>query len=140
MSRRRGIERPDRRPACASPRLAGLKEREHFTGDGDLVFGSEVGEHLDYYEHLRRYKATLEAAALREIRFHDLRHAFGSAAITTLDPYAVQSYMGHAHYSTTQRYLHHKPRREDAARLADAFRPGVEPQSEDGTTRREPAR
>jgi hypothetical protein len=29
--------------------------------------------------------------------------------------------MGHQHYSTTQRYLHHKPRREDAARLADAF-------------------
>ena len=27
----------------------------------------------------------------------------------------------HQHYSTTQRYLHHKPRREDAARLADAF-------------------
>ncbi len=33
----------------------------------------------------------------------------------------MQSYMGHQHYSTTQRYLHHKPRREDAARLADAF-------------------
>ncbi len=27
--------------------------------------------------------------------------------------------MGHQHYSTTQRYLHHKPRREDAARLAE---------------------
>ena len=51
-----------------------------------------------------------------------LRHAFGSAAITKLDPCAVQSYMGHQHYSTTQRYLHHKPRREDAARIADAFR------------------
>jgi hypothetical protein len=29
--------------------------------------------------------------------------------------------MGHAHYSTTQRYMHHKPRREDAAALAEAF-------------------
>jgi integrase len=58
---------------------------------------------------------------LRRIRFHDLRHAFGTAAITKLDPYAVQSYMGHQHYSTTQRYLHHKPRREDAAALAEAF-------------------
>ena len=63
----------------------------------------------------------LERARLRRLRFHDLRHAFGSAAITKLDPYAVQSYTGHHHYSTTQRYLHHKPRREDAARLADAF-------------------
>ena len=29
--------------------------------------------------------------------------------------------MGHQHYSTTQRYLRHKPRREDAAKLAEAF-------------------
>lgn len=101
--------------------LAQLKERDHFTEDGDLVFCSTVGEHLDYFDHLKRYKESLERAGLRQIRFHDLRHVFGTAAITTLDPYAVQSYMGHAHYSTTQRYLHHKPRREDAARLADAF-------------------
>ncbi len=101
--------------------LAALKEREHFTGNEDLVFCTEVGEHLDYFAHLDRYYATLDRAGLRRVRFHDLRHAFGSAAITKLDPYAVQSYMGHQHYSTTQRYLHHKPRREDAARLADAF-------------------
>ena len=29
--------------------------------------------------------------------------------------------MGHQHYSTTQRYLHHQPRGEDAAKLAEAF-------------------
>lgn len=43
----------------------------------------------------------------------------------------MQSYTGHAHYSTTQRYLHHKPRREDAAKLADAFghnEPGEAPE------------
>lgn len=60
---------------------------------------------------------------MRRLRFHDLRHAFGSAAITKLDAHAVQSYMGHQHYSTTQRYLHHKPRRDDAAKLAEAFEP-----------------
>jgi integrase len=69
----------------------------------------------------KRYYAALERADLRRLRFHDLRHAFGSAAITKLDAHAVQSYKGHQHYSTTQRYLHHKPRREDAAKLADAF-------------------
>lgn len=102
--------------------LARLKERERFTTDGDLVFCSEVGKHLDYFAHLRRYKDALKRAGLRTIRFHDLRHAFGSATITKLDSYSVQSYMGHAHYSTTQRYLHHKPRREDAAKIAEAFR------------------
>ncbi len=68
-----------------------------------------------------RYYKALERAGLRRIRFHDLRHAFGSAAITKLDPYAVQTYMGHQHYSTTQRYLHHKPRPRGRAALAEAF-------------------
>jgi len=101
--------------------LGKLKEREHFTADGDLVFCSDVGEHLDHFALRKDYYAALESAGLRRVRFHDLRHAFGTAAITELDPYAVQSYMGHQHYSTTQRYLHHKPRREDAAALAKAF-------------------
>jgi integrase len=100
--------------------LARLKERARFTADDDLVFNRE-GEHLDHYALRRRFYDALDAAGLRRLRFHDLRHAFGSAAITKLDPYAVQSYMGHQHYSTTQRYLHHRPRRDDAARLADAF-------------------
>lgn len=101
--------------------LAGLKDREHFTDDRDLVFCSEIGEHLDHFELRKRFYAALERAGLRRIRFHDLRHVFGSAAIQRLDPYAVQSYMGHQHYSTTQRYLHHKPQREDAAALDEAF-------------------
>ena len=102
--------------------LTALKGREHFTDDGALVFCSETGGHLDHFELRTRFYAALERAGLRRIRFHDLRHAFGTAAIQKLDPYAVQSYMGHQHYSTTQRYLHHKPRREDAAALAEAFR------------------
>lgn len=101
--------------------LAALKERDRFTADDDLVFTRE-GEHLNHYELRKRYYAALERAELRRLRFHDLRHAFGSAAITKLDAYAVQSYMGHQHYSTTQRYLHHKPRREDAAQARRGVR------------------
>ena len=103
--------------------LGKLKERDNFTADTDLVFCNEAGEHLNSWSLRRRYYQAIEAAGIRRLRFHDLRHAFGSAAITTLDPYAVQSYMGHQHYSTTQRYLHHRPRREDAARLGEAFAP-----------------
>ena len=101
--------------------LAKLKGREHFTGDADLVFVNELGEHVDHFALRRRWYATLDRAGLRRLRLHDLRHAFCSMAITKLDPYAVQSYAGHQHYSTTQRYLHHQPRREDAAKLAEAF-------------------
>jgi len=49
----------------------------------------------------------LKPAGLRRVRFHDLRHAFGSMAIRKLDPHTVQAYMRHAAYSTTQRYVHH---------------------------------
>jgi integrase len=101
--------------------LGCLKERGYLTQDGDLVFCNTAGDHLDAWALRRRYYKALERAGLRRIRFHDLRHCFGSAAITKLDPYAVQSYMGHQHYSTTQRYLHHKPRREDAQKLDEAF-------------------
>lgn len=101
--------------------LARLKERNHFTADDDLVFCNVVGEFLDAWRMRRHFYAAIDRAELRRIRFHDLRHAFGSIAITVLDPHAVQSYMGHKHYSTTQRYLHHKPRPHDAQRLHEAF-------------------
>ncbi|MCB0862609.1 MAG: site-specific integrase [Solirubrobacterales bacterium] len=106
--------------------LARLKERDHFTEDTDLVFCSVAGGHLNPDHLRRRYRAAIKKAGLRPIRFHDLRHIFGSTAIRTLDPYSVQSYMGHQHYSTTQRYLHHQPRKQDAARLSEAFKSGDE--------------
>jgi hypothetical protein len=65
--------------------------------------------------------AAIERVGLRRVRFHDLRHAFGSMAIRKLDPHTVQTYMRHAHYSTTQRYLHHQPRPEHARLLQEAF-------------------
>lgn len=103
--------------------LGALKEREHFTADGDLVFCSEVGEHLDHFALRKRFYVALDAANLRRIRFHDLRHCFGSTIITDpeITPADVQAYMGHQHYSTTQRYLHHRPRPAHAAAFSRAF-------------------
>ena len=52
-----------------------------------------------------------EAAGVRSLRFHDLRHTFGTQAIASgahvLD---VKEWMGHRHLSTTMRYVHHQPR------------------------------
>jgi hypothetical protein len=42
--------------------LATLKEREHFVDDGDLVFCSEVGDHLDHFALPRRFYPALEKA------------------------------------------------------------------------------
>ena len=58
----------------------------------------------------------------RRLRFHDLRHTFGSLSITVRRIVQVQAWMGHADIKTTMRYLHHKSRSDDAELLSAAFR------------------
>jgi integrase len=101
--------------------LARLAAREHWTGDDDLVFPGVVGSYLDASALSRRYKAALERAALRPLRFHDLRHTFGTRMIAKADIRRVQEWMGHADVSTTMRYLHYVERPDEVALVADAF-------------------
>lgn len=105
-------------PAAALARLA---ERDRFTDRDDLVFCSAVGDYLDASAIRRRFRRTQEAAGLRRLRFHDLRHSFGSLVIREFDPVAVKDFMGHAKITTTERYLHARSRRTDALRLTRAF-------------------
>ncbi len=101
--------------------LAQLGRREDWVGDDDLVFAGETGSYLDGSALRRRYKAALTAAALRPLRFHDLRHTFGTRMIAKADIRRVQEWMGHADIQTTMRYLHYSPRPEDAQLVAEAF-------------------
>jgi integrase len=102
--------------------LAQLGQREHWVGDDDLVFAGVTGGYLDGSALRRRYKAALMAAGLRPLRFHDLRHTFGTRMIAKADIRRVQEWMGHADIQTTMRYLHYAPRDEDAELVAEAFR------------------
>jgi integrase len=106
--------------------LARLGEREHLTGDDDLVFPGPRG-HVNAQKLGYRYKAALERAGLRELRFHDLRHTFGTIAINRADIVQVQAWMGHADIKTTQRYLHYKSREDEAQLLSGAFQAGIAP-------------
>lgn len=99
-----------------------LSRRERFTGAEDLVFVSEVGEHLGAYTVRRQYEKALERAGLRRVRFHDLRHCFGSTAVRAFPLSDVQAMLGHAHVTTTMRYVHHRPGADDAAKLSSAFK------------------
>src|SRR3954466_13231514 len=103
--------------------LARLSERERFTGDDELVFPGEVGGFQDATALRQRYRAALKGAELRELRFHDLRHTFGTLAVRRAEIPAVQAWMGHADIHTTMRYVHHRDRGDEARLLADAFRP-----------------
>jgi len=101
--------------------LRELHERGHHTAKTQLVFVSRDGTNVDGSALRRRYHATLDAAGLRRLRFHDLRHTFGSLAINVASIVQVQVWMGHADIKTTMRYLHHKSRADDARLLSAAF-------------------
>jgi integrase len=101
--------------------LDGLSRRGHLTGPDDLVFPGEQGSHGDEWRIRRRFYAALERAELPRIRFLDLRHCFATRAVQALPLSEVQGYLGHAHISTTMRYVHHTPAIEDAAKLTALF-------------------
>ncbi|HEY8865766.1 MAG TPA: site-specific integrase, partial [Solirubrobacteraceae bacterium] len=102
--------------------LAELGQRQFLTGDDDLVFVGELGSYVDGSALRRRYDAALKRAELRHLRFHDLRHTFGTRMIAKADIRRVQEWMGHADVQTTMKYLHYVPREEDAALVDEAFR------------------
>jgi len=103
--------------------LARLGQRDRWTGDDDLVFPGVTGAYLDASALYRRFMAAARRAELRRLRFHDLRHTFGTtmAANPRVDMRRLQEWMGHADISTTLRYSHYVPRHDDAALVAEAF-------------------
>jgi integrase len=102
--------------------LARLGQRDLLTGEDDLVFLGGAGDYLDASALRRRYVKAQKSAGLRPLRFHDLRHTFGSLAINRASIVQVQAWMGHADVDTTSRYLHHKSRADDADLLAGTLK------------------
>ncbi len=98
----------------------------HFLGREDHVFCRPDGGPLDRTAVRRRFVRAHETVGLRVRRFHDLRHTFGSLAIRRFDLVAVKEMMGHSKLTTTERYLHSRPRPTDAATLTEIFSEGEE--------------
>jgi integrase len=103
--------------------LARLADREFWVEPEDLVFANELGTFQDASSIRIRYRAALARAGLRQLRFHDLRHTFGTLAVRRAEVPAVQAWMGHSDIQTTMRYVHHRDRGDEAKLLAEAFRP-----------------
>ena len=104
--------------------LAKLSKRDGSTSDDDLVFPGDSGGHLDGSALRRRFVAAQKRAGLRRLRFHDLRHTFGTLAVRGAESIVeLQSWLGHAEVRTTMRYTHYREQQDAAARLAVAFRP-----------------
>jgi integrase len=106
----------------AKAALDRLRERGDFTAADELVFCSWLGRPLDASALVSRFKRARDAAGLRPLRFHDLRHTYGSLlAQAGVDVLSIKSAMGHSDLATTQRYLHARQASEQVDRFARAF-------------------
>ncbi len=98
-------------------------QRSAYQADGDLVFcHPETGDPLDRSRLLKRFKAAGKRAGLDQVRFHDLRHTFGTrmagagVALRTL-----QEWMGHRDSKTTEIYADYQPNAGEADLVRRAF-------------------
>jgi integrase len=108
----------------AAAALDRLSRRQDFTAPDELVFCNALGRPLDGSALRRRYKRARDAAGLRPLRWHDLRHTFGSLLVAGgVDLVSVKDAMGHSQLTTTSRYLHARPATERAAAFTAAFAP-----------------
>jgi integrase len=108
-------------------RLAGQLDLLHrdtaYARDDDLVFAHpHTGKPIDRSRLLKRFKAALRAAEVRPLRFHDLRHTFGTRMAAQGVPMrALQEMMGHRDFKTTLIYADYAPSAREAEWVEAAF-------------------
>ena len=110
-------------------RLGGELDRLHrstaFQGDDDLVFANpHSGRPLHPHGILKSYQRHLRAAGVRQVRFHDLRHTFGTRMAAAGVPMrTLQEWMGHRDYKTTLIYADYAPSAGEVEMINSAFAP-----------------
>jgi integrase len=104
--------------------LARHFQRSAFREDNDLVFPHpETGEVLDHSALGRRFKKALKAGGVREARFNDLRHTFGTRMAAAGVPMrTLQEWMGHRDFKTTLIYADYAPSAQERELVERAFR------------------
>jgi integrase len=104
-----------------------LSRREHWIGPNDFTFVDGIGGPVDHHRLRLRFHAARERAGLKYLRFHDLRHTFGTLAVRVFPLTDVKAYMGHADVQTTMLYVHHVPQHDAADKLSAALRAEATP-------------
>jgi integrase len=111
-------------PTRLARELELLFQRSQWQADEDLVFGHPIsGEPLKERHLYARFKRSLERAGVREVRFHDLRHTFGTmmAANPRVSMRRLQEWMGHRDLKTTLKYADYAPAENEAAIADETF-------------------
>ena len=99
--------------------------RTAYDDEDDLVFAHpQKGTPLDRSKVTKRFKEACTAAGVRPIRFHDLRHTFGTRMAASGQPIrSIQEFLGHADSKTTQIYMHYAPSEHEVEMVNRAFSP-----------------
>lgn len=120
-SRRGSRSVPLASPVAAE--LEALSRRSAYTADDDLVFcHPDTGNPFDRSRLLKRFKAALKRAGVREVRFHDLRHTFGTRmAAAGVAMRTLQEWLGHRDFKTTLIYADYAPGEHEAELVERAF-------------------
>ena len=72
----------------------------------EYLFADERGQ-LPEPDHVADvFQRIVAQSGLMRIRFHDLRHSFGSIWAERVSPMVLKGMMGHASITTTERYIH----------------------------------
>ena len=119
LSTRRSVPMADR----LARELDRWSRRTVYCAEDDLVFAHpETGNPLDRSKVTRRFQAACSDAGVRPVRFHDLRHTFGTRLAATGQPIrSIQEFLGHADAKTTQIYTHYAPSEREVEMVNRAF-------------------
>lgn len=88
-----------------------LYQQSCYQDEEDLVFcHPQIGGVYDPSKLRKRFVDAARRAGLRPVRFHDLRHTFGTQMAAAGAPLrAIQEWMGHSDYRTTSIYADYAP-------------------------------
>jgi integrase len=83
----------------------------------------ETGDPLDRSNVRKRFQQACRRAGVRVVRFHDLRHTFGTrvAASGEVSLRTLQEWMGHRDARTTLIYADYQPGEHEAELVSRAF-------------------
>lgn len=114
----RAVPMPDR----VARELEEHHSRSLFQGDDELVFcHPQTGSPYDPSKMRKRFKTAVKQAEVRPVRFHDLRHTFGTQLAAAGAPIrAIQAWMGHASITTTEVYADYAPDPSQGGKWAEA--------------------
>jgi integrase len=112
-------------------RLGGELDRLYrasaYQTDADLVFGNpHTGRPMNGHTLTRTFQSALEAGDVRKVRFHDLRHTFGTRMAAAGVPMrTLQEWMGHRDFKTTLIYADYAPGAHEVDLVNGAFASAV---------------